>query len=119
MKPKGSNEAFWWSLFSAGGVVAALIIPALILVTGVAPGLGWGAVKHALGQNAFRDLVSNALVKPVLLAAVGLPLFHALHRIRHMLIDLRVPAPRLPVAVAGYSAAFVGTGLAAYLLWRV
>ena len=30
-----SREAFWWSLFSAGGVLAALFLPAIILVEGV------------------------------------------------------------------------------------
>ncbi|MYG81195.1 MAG: hypothetical protein F4187_05235, partial [Gemmatimonadetes bacterium] len=29
-----SGEAFWWALFSAGGVMAALFVPAFVIVTG-------------------------------------------------------------------------------------
>jgi len=32
---KKSNEAFWWSLFSAGGVASALFMPALVIAVGV------------------------------------------------------------------------------------
>ena len=31
-----SNEPIWWSLFSAGGVVAALLVPVRIFLTGIA-----------------------------------------------------------------------------------
>ncbi|MES4792526.1 MAG: fumarate reductase subunit D, partial [Chloroflexota bacterium] len=31
-----SNEAFWWSLFSAGGVISAFLLPITILITGLA-----------------------------------------------------------------------------------
>ena len=31
---KRSSEAFWWALFSAGGVMAALFVPAFVIVTG-------------------------------------------------------------------------------------
>ena len=30
-----SNEPIWWSLFSAGGMVAAMIFPILIIITGI------------------------------------------------------------------------------------
>ena len=36
-----SNEPVWWSLFSAGGVVAALFIPITLILTGLAVPLGW------------------------------------------------------------------------------
>ena len=32
---KRSSEAFWWALFSAGGVMAALFVPAFVIVTGL------------------------------------------------------------------------------------
>ena len=38
---KQSNEAFFWMLFSAGGVVAALLIPVQLFLLGVAIPLGW------------------------------------------------------------------------------
>ena len=35
-----SSEPFFWSLFGAGGVVVAFIVPMLIFITGVAGPLG-------------------------------------------------------------------------------
>jgi fumarate reductase subunit D len=37
---KRSNEPFLWSLFSAGGVVAAFLIPILLLLYGIVFPLG-------------------------------------------------------------------------------
>ena len=31
---KKSNEPIWWSLFSAGGMIAAMVFPILIIITG-------------------------------------------------------------------------------------
>ncbi len=36
-----SPEPFVWLLFSAGGVVAALVLPVLLVLFGVAIPLGW------------------------------------------------------------------------------
>ena len=30
-----SNEPIWWSLFSAGGMIAAMVFPILIVITGI------------------------------------------------------------------------------------
>ena len=38
---KRSNEPFVWLLFSAGGVVAALLIPIHLFLFGLAFPLGW------------------------------------------------------------------------------
>ena len=35
VKMAKSNEPIWWSLFSAGGMVAAMIFPILIIITGI------------------------------------------------------------------------------------
>ena len=32
---KKSNEAFWWSLFSAGGVLSAMFLPAFVVISGL------------------------------------------------------------------------------------
>jgi fumarate reductase subunit D len=36
-----TNEPIFWSLFGAGGVVVAFVLPMLILLTGIAYPLGW------------------------------------------------------------------------------
>ena len=36
-----SNEVIFWSVFSAGGVVAAFFMPITIVLVGIAVPLGW------------------------------------------------------------------------------
>ena len=116
---RGSHEAFWWSLFSAGGVIAALLIPVLIFATGLAPGFGWNVFEEAISFDEMSGLLSHPLVKIVLFVGISLPLFHVVHRIRHLAMDLCLPVPKLPLAAVSYLAATVGTVLAAILLWRI
>ncbi len=40
---KPTNEPFWWALFGAGGALAALFLPILLLLFGLAVPLGWVA----------------------------------------------------------------------------
>jgi fumarate reductase subunit D len=73
-------KPLYWGLFAAGGMVAALFYPVLVLVTallvpaGVADGPGAGAV-------------TSWLFRLFLLVAVPLPLFHAAHRVMAALMD--------------------------------
>ena len=116
---RGSNEAFWWSLFSAGSVVAALLIPVLIFATALAPGFGWDAFNEALSYGEIKSLLNNPLVKIVLFAGISLVLFHAVHRIRHVIIDIHTPVPGLALAAVSYLSAATGAVLSAVLLWRI
>ena len=38
---KRSNEPFLWSLFSSGGMIAALLVPVLLFLFGLAIPLDW------------------------------------------------------------------------------
>lgn len=107
-----SNEPFWWSLFSAGGVVAALFIPITLLVTGIAVPLGW------VEAESLRALVVNNLpVKIYLFVVISLPLFHWAHRFRYVAVDLGLKGIGSPLAVVCYGAAVVGTVLAVVFLF--
>ena len=46
MYKKDRTEPFWWGMFSAGGMVAALLVPIHILIDGLAVPLG--LVDHEL-----------------------------------------------------------------------
>ena len=116
---KGSHEAIWWALFSAGGVVAAMIIPVLVFVTLVGPGLGFSLFVNAVSYDRFVVLLGHPIVKLVLLPTVLLSLFHAFHRIRHLIIDLHIPVSKLLVASVSYSLAAAGTTAAAIVLWQI
>ncbi len=110
-----SNEPLIWSLFSAGGVVAALLVPVHILLLGIAVPLGWVDLDH----SRLLELVQNPLTKLYLFVLIGLPLFHWSPRFRFTLIDLGLKKFALPISVVCYISAVVGTVFTAFVLWRV
>ena len=100
---RSKNEAFWWSLFAAGGGVAAMLVPIHIIVNGMGEPLGWTSPSWV------RTVVSHPLAKLYLLVLFSLPFFHCAHRIRHVLYDLGLRGLHTVVAVACYGAALACT----------
>jgi fumarate reductase subunit D len=110
---KQSGEAFWWSLFSAGGVLSALFMPALAVITG----LVLPALYIRDGEAAYERIVEVATWWPVRIVLFGvffLSFFHAAHRIRHILMDVGWRTATVPLSILCYGGAVVGTGAAAY-----
>lgn len=112
-----SSEPLWWSLFAAGGVVAALLVPVLIFLTGLVAPFSRGA--PAFAYDRISALVSHPLSRLFLFTVISLPLFHWAHRFRFTLVDLGLKRARGVIAVACYGAAIVGTALAAFVLIRL
>jgi fumarate reductase subunit D len=113
---KRHPEPLLWMLFSAGGVVSALLMPVLVALFGVAFPLGWIAPPS---HEHLHALVSHLLTRLVLFALVMLSLFHWAHRFRHTLYDgLQIKHLNELVAVLCYGTAVVGSAVAAVLLWR-
>ena len=110
-----TTDPIWWGLFSAGGTVAAFLVPVHILVTGLGVGLGWISVD-TLSYERVRELLENPLVRLYLLVLISLPLFHSAHRLRHILIDLGGGALKKPISVLCYGSAIAGTVAAVWLL---
>jgi len=79
-----SNEPFVWMPFGAGGMVAALVTPALILATGVLLPLG----ILDLSYDHIRALAEGWIGKLIILTLVALPAWHAAHRIQATAHDL-------------------------------
>ncbi|MBI3246497.1 MAG: fumarate reductase subunit D [Deltaproteobacteria bacterium] len=104
---RSKNEAFWWSLFAAGGGLAAMVVPVHIIVNGIGEPHGW------VSPAGIRALVANPLVKLYLFALFSLPFFHCAHRIRHILYDFGLRGMQAPVAIVCYGAALAST------LWAV
>lgn len=111
MPRKRTLEPFWWGLFSAGGVVAAFLVPAHIVLLGFALPLGW--VEDS------PDLLRLWPVRLYLFVLLALPLYHWAHRFYFTMIDLGLKPLRVPLAVLCYGGAIAGTGVAAWLLWRL
>jgi fumarate reductase subunit D len=112
---KRSNEPFLWLLFSAGGVVAAMLLPVHLFLFGVAIPLGW---LDAPSQERLIAIVRHPLGRLYLLVLCSLPLFHWAHRFRFTIYDgLQIKHLDELINVFCYGGAILGTGAAAYLIW--
>src|ERR687890_27376 len=107
-------EPFVWLLFSAGGVVAALVLPVLLVLFGVAIPLGW---VDAPDHGHLLAVLRNPLTRLALIGICGLALVHAAHRLRFTLEHaLRLRRYDSIIATVCYGGALVGTAAAAYLM---
>ncbi len=104
---KRSNEPLVWSLFGAGGVVAAYILPALILCVGILFPLGI-VTPEDLSYARVVEFIRHWFGGLVVWAVISLSAWHALHRIFHGLHDLKVGAHTLRFVLC-YGAAAVIT----------
>jgi fumarate reductase subunit D len=108
-------EPFVWLLFSAGGVVAALVLPVLLVLFGVAIPLG---LVDAPDYAHMLALLHNPLTQLGLLGVCALALVHAAHRLRFTVehaLQIRRYDPL--IATVCYGGALAGTAAAAYLLF--
>jgi fumarate reductase subunit D len=113
---KRDAEPLLWMLFSAGGVVSAMLMPALLFLFGVAFPLGWMTPPE---REHMRVLLANPLVALVLVGLIVLSLFHWAHRFRHTLYDgLQIKHLEGVIATICYGGAIVGSAAAVYLLWQ-
>jgi fumarate reductase subunit D len=114
---KRSAEPLLWLLFSAGGVLAALLIPVLLFLFGVAVPLEW------LSRPSHEHLLAvlgHPVTRVVLFLLCTLGLFHFAHRFRYTLYDgLQIKHLNELIAAFCYGGAAVGSVTAAYLLFSV
>jgi fumarate reductase subunit D len=116
MNPKRPVEPYLWALFAAGGMVAALLIPVLLLLFGVVIPLGLiGPPEHAHLLAVLR----NPVTRLVLLALCVLGLFHWAHRFKYTLYEgLQLRRHAEPISLFCYGGAVIGSFLAATILLR-
>lgn len=117
MAEKRTAEPFVWLMFSSGGVVAALVLPVLLFLFGVAMPLGW---IPAPSHGELLSLLRNPLVRIGLIGVCALSLVHGAHRLRFTVQDgLRLQRYEPVIATACYGAALAGTAWAVYLMLAV
>ena len=110
-----SNEVFWWSLFSAGGVMAALFIPAIMLTSGfLLPTRDPELARQR--YERLHGVVGWWPVRLLLLVVIVLALFHCAHRVRHVLMDLGLRRRHRLVKAACYLGALAGSVAASVVL---
>ena len=109
-------EPFRWLLFSAGGMLAALLIPGLLLLFGLAFPLGW---LEPPDQEHLLAVLRHPITRLALLALCVLALFHWAQRFRYTLIDgLQLKRHSDIINSLCYGAAAAGSLIAANLLLR-
>jgi fumarate reductase subunit D len=110
-----SNKPIVWSLFAAGGTLAAFLAPVLVLLLllvalGHRPGLLEYAQLHAFAGQWFGKLFLGAVIV--------LFLWHAAHRLRVTLYDFGLRQDRW-AAIAVYLVAGAGSLLTVWTLARI
>jgi fumarate reductase subunit D len=109
-----SNKPIVWSLFAAGGTLAALLAPVLTLLLLMA---ALGRTPTLLDYDQLRAFCAHWFGKLFLFTVIALFLWHAAHRLRITLFDLGLRRDLL-VAVLLYLAAAAGTLLSLIYLAR-
>jgi fumarate reductase subunit D len=108
-------EPLFWLLFSAGGVLAALLIPVLVVLFGFVYPLG---LLKPPEWSHLRPLLQHPLTRVVVFLLCMLALFHAGHRFRYTLYDgLQVKHVSELINLFCYGGAIVGSVVAGYLLF--
>jgi fumarate reductase subunit D len=105
---KRSNAPIFWLLFGAGGMLAALLGPMLVFITGVAVPLGSPLHPELLSYERVLGLARHWAGKGILMAVIALFAWHAAHRIFHSLHDLGIHHGAV-AKVATYGGALVIT----------
>jgi fumarate reductase subunit D len=107
-------EPFVWLLFSAGGVVAALVLPVLLVLFGVAFPLGW---VDPPDHGHLLAVLRNPLTRLAVIGICALALVHAAHRLRFT-VEHALQLGRYDAAIATvcYGGAVTGTVAAGYLM---
>lgn len=115
---KRSNAPIFWLLFGAGGMLAALVGPVLVVITGLAVPLGIGLPADTLSYAHVLGFARSWLGMLFLLAVVALFLWHAGHRIFHSLHDLGVH-PGVTVKLICYGLPLLATLATGYVLLSI
>ena len=111
---KRSAEPLLWMVFSAGGVVAALVLPMLLFLFGVAFPLGWITPPSVMHLSS---VIGHPLTRLALVLVCTVSLFHAAHRFRYTLYDgLQIKHLNEIIALACYGSAIAGSLVSVYLL---
>jgi fumarate reductase subunit D len=110
-------EPFLWLLFSAGGVMSALVAPSLLFLFGIAVPSGWLSPPE---YARVLSVIGHPLARLAIFVVCSLSLFHWAHRFRYTLYDgLQIKHLNEAINSMCYGGAILGTVAAAYLIWQI
>jgi fumarate reductase subunit D len=90
---KRASDPIFWALFGAGGMLAALVGPVLIFITGLAVPFGFILPQQTMSYGNMLALAQNPIGKLAILAVISLFLFHGCHRLFHCFHDVGIRSP--------------------------
>jgi fumarate reductase subunit D len=110
-----SNKPIVWSLFAAGGTLAAFLAPVLVLLFLLA---ALGHAPSVLHYSQLHAFAAHWVGKLFLLTVIALFLWHAAHRLRVTLHDFGLRQDTIIAAVV-YLVAAAGTFVSVLYLLRI
>ena len=109
------SHAFWWAMFSQGGMIAAILVPVTILLSGILGPLG--VVPYLDGNYRwFSAFVANPLGKLYLFVLISLPTVHTAHRFHFWVHHVGIRGGRRVIPYLSYATAVLITLAAAIVL---
>jgi fumarate reductase subunit D len=87
-----SNAPIFWGLFGAGGMLSALFVPAMIIITGILVPLGILLPANTMSYPKMLAFAQNFIGKGFIFAIVSLSLWFCAHRVFHSLHEFGIHA---------------------------
>ena len=112
---KRSNAPIFWGLFGAGGMLAALFGPMLVIITGLLVPMGLLLPADTMSHPKMLAFAQNFIGKGFIFAIIALFVWHAMHRIYHSLHEIGIHAGFLAKLIC-YGIALIVTLITAVLL---
>lgn len=109
-------HAVLWGIFSAGGFIAAFLLPIFIYLVGIAYPLGLWPVT---ANDPTQVFVVRRLGVLFIFVTVAGSLFHGIFRFQSTLVELGLKKYRKAIEVIGYLIIAVGIIVLAYYLIRL
>lgn len=111
--PTRSDEPMYWLLFGAGGMVASMVLPAIMIVLIAAGYTSDDLNSGFLNLNQVHNIFSNWLLSLIVFGVVFLLSFYALHRMHHSSHDFGIHSKITWYIAYGLAAAvsFISLGL--------
>lgn len=101
---KRSNAPIFWGLFGAGGMLSALFVPMMIVITGLLVPLGLLLPAGTMSYPKMLAFAQNFIGKGFIFAIISFSMWFAVHRVYHSLHEFGIHA--------GFGAKLLTYGLA-------